>query len=372
MLSTSYQQRENSSNSLKKLKVLTLEVNTSSNQFLNLLWNSVSAHGVEVAKLSWYTSVFHQVLEPKQGDIVHIHWVHKFCNLKAGNNLELWRTFISSLLKLGLLKVHGYQLVWTVHNTISHECRTPYLEMQFRRLLSHLCDDIIVMSEYSFREFVQSYNRKHRVHIIPHGNYVGAYPNQISFADARQRLKIKPHQKVILHLGRVMRYKGVDKLLTEFEHLQDPNAILLIAGSCKDDVLREEIQQAAQKNSRILLRLEFIPDEDIQIYMNACDWVVLPYNRILNSGSALLALSFGRPIISPQKGAITELIEDGSQGLIYESDVELEVTLKKALRVSSEHWKKMCEDAYNLAEQYDWNTIGKKLFHIYQQGTANK
>ena len=311
-------------------------------------------------------------LQPKIGDIVHIHWVHKFCKIRAGQELRSWRTILSNLLKLSVYKLHGYQIVWTVHNTISHECRTPGIEKQFRRLLSRICDDIVVMSEYSRQEFAQLYNRQHRVHIVPHGNYIGAYPNKISPTDARQRLNIAPNRKVLLYLGRVMRYKGIDTLLAEFDKLNDPTAILLIAGSCNDPVLQEEIEQAAQKNSCILPRLEFIPDEDIQVYMNACNWVVLPYRKILNSGSALLALSFGRPIIGPKKGALSELIQDGHQGLTYGSDDELYTNLTKALTIPSGHWTVMCENAYKLSEEYDWEKIGAKLLHIYQQGTARK
>lgn len=355
-----------------KLKVLTPKVQSSDNQFLNLFWNSVVDYGIEVEPIQEHKSVFQLVLEPKKGDVVHLHWIHKFCKLEAGKELKSWRKIFSNLLKLGLLKLQGYQIVWTVHNTISHACRTPAIEKQFRRLLSHLCDDIIVMSEYSRQEFIRLYDREHRVHIVPHGNYISAYPNQLSRAEARRTLQIASHQTVMLHLGRIMRYKGIDKLLAGFEKLKDPNTLLLIAGSCKDLDLQKEILQASQKDSRILPKLEFIPDEDIQLYMNACDWVVLPYRKILNSGSALLALSFGKPIIGPKQGAIAELIQDGQQGLIYSDDEDLVIVLQKALTISRDHWQTMCMNAYKLAEKYSWTEIGSKLHHIYQHGTSKK
>lgn len=372
MLFTDRQHRINVSNASKKLKVLTHKINASDNQFLSLLWNSVIAYGIEVEPIQWHKPVFQLALEPRKGDVVHLHWIHKFCKLEAGKELKSWRKIFSNLLKLSLLKLQGYQIVWTVHNTISHDCRTPGIEKQFRQLLSHLCDDIIVMSEYSRQEFIRLYDRERRVHIVPHGNYISAYPNQISRAEARQSLQIAPHQIVMLHLGRIMRYKGIDKLLAGFEQLKDSNTLLLIAGSCNDSDLQKEILQASQKDSRILPKLEFIPDEDIQIYMSACDWVVLPYRKILNSGSALLALSFGRPIIGPKQGAIAELIQDGQQGLIYGNDEDLVIALQKALKISQDHWQIMCMDAYHLAERYDWTEIGSKLHHIYQYGTSRK
>jgi len=57
-------------------------------------------------------------------------------------------------------------------------------------------------------------------------------------------------------------------------------------------------------DKRIKVFLDFIPDNDIQIYMNAADIIVLPYLDILNSGVAILAMSFGKPVIAPRTGSI--------------------------------------------------------------------
>jgi beta-1,4-mannosyltransferase len=43
--------------------------------------------------------------------------------------------------------------------------------------------------------------------------------------------------------------------------------------------------------------------------MRAADLIALPYKEILNSGSAILALSFDRPILVPAAGALAELSE---------------------------------------------------------------
>jgi glycosyltransferase involved in cell wall biosynthesis len=55
------------------------------------------------------------------------------------------------------------------------------------------------------------------------------------------------------------------------------------------------------------MRLEFVPDDELQLYFAAADLVVLPFEEILNSGSAILALSFNCPIYVPHSGALVEL-----------------------------------------------------------------
>jgi glycosyltransferase involved in cell wall biosynthesis len=70
---------------------------------------------------------------------------------------------------------------------------------------------------------------------------------------------------------------------------------------------RAHIEHIAVCDSRVHLRLEYIPDADVASYIRASDLVVLPFREILNSGSAVLALSLDRPVLAPVKGSMHEL-----------------------------------------------------------------
>ncbi|MDJ0689878.1 MAG: glycosyltransferase [Xenococcaceae cyanobacterium MO_188.B32] len=351
-------------NSAEAIKVLTPHLSSRENKYLECLWSSVRACGVEVdiLNLDQPFAQFKKVYT--SGDVIHLQWVETLCRPRF-NKKYSWYFLLRNLRRLIFLKSQGYQLVWTVHNTLAHECSSPKIEKSLRWFLRYLCSDIIVMSEYSRREFARMYRRTKRVHIIPHGNYIGFYPNQVSRVDARHKLGIAPQQKVLLYFGMVRHYKGINHLIAAFNQLKDSNVVLLIAGIPYDPDLCAEIEQAAQRDSRIRLRLEFIPDEDIQIYMNACDWVVLPYQKILNSGSVLLALSFARPVIVPQRGAITELISNDEQGYCYEKDCDLLATINRALATTDQKWEQMCIQAYALAQKHDWSKIGDQLYQVY-------
>jgi len=60
--------------------------------------------------------------------------------------------------------------------------------------------------------------------------------------------------------------------------------------------------------------------------MGAADLVVLPYEDILHSGSALLALSFDRPVLVPARGAMDELRRDVGTNWVYTYDPPLRPT----------------------------------------------
>lgn len=344
--------------------ILTPCVQTKENQYLTSLWSSVSTYKVEIKAFKVDCSLFELMEKKPCHQIVHLHWLADFCDLKSGRRNAIKSCFVV-IRNLYLLRLWGNKIVWTVHNTRSHNNFFPRIEIFLRWLLSRLAHDILVMSEYGWHEFKQMYRRTNRVHIIPHGNYIGSYPNQISRTDARHSLGITTGQKVLLFFGMVRHYKGIDILLSVFKQLENTDVLLIIAGIPYDTDLCDEIKLAAEKDFRIRPKLQFIPNEDIQTYMNACDWVVLPYKKILNSASVLLASSYARPVIVPQRGAITELINDGEQGYCYKNDNDLAVAIDRALSTSGEKWQQMCKCSYRFAKKYDWSKIGQKLYQVY-------
>lgn len=361
-------------------KVLTPETEVAGNKYIACLWDSVRAHGVVVDNFGDDSDPFNLGAltkdlkkEQERGKVIHLHWLTSFFYDKhhqpenkwvaRWHNLSFTTANISRLLRL---KLGGYRIVWTIHNTLSHGTRINIPERVFRWAMRFLCDDIIVMSRFSRDEFSGRYGRTHGVHVVPHGNYVGVYPNAMDQQTARNKLGIQQDQKVLLHLGMIRPYKGVDDLISAFAKIPDDKSTLIIAGVCWEPELRAAIEREVAKDARILLHMDFVADEDIQIYMNACDWVVLPYKRILNSGSALLALSFGRPVIIPQQGSLVEIIEDGVHGLMYESNDVLLETLRRALAIPSNQHHQLCENSLALAKKYDWSDIGVQLTQIYE------
>ena len=63
--------------------------------------------------------------------------------------------------------------------------------------------------------------------------------------------------------------------------------------------------------------MKFIHGEDLQIYFGAADVCVLPYRQVTTSGAALLAFSFGKPIIAPALGPFPSLV-DQARGILYQ------------------------------------------------------
>lgn len=240
-------------------------------------------------------------------DIWHMHWPEKFLRIPRRAEAALKVGTLAALVRWA--RMRGTRLVWTVHNLRSHERLYPRMEEWLRTWLVRQLDGVIALSEASAEAALARFPdlRRLPLAIIPHGHYVEAYPNRIDRTTARERLGLTPGQRVFLFIGQVRRYKNVVPLIEAFRCLPDPDLRLVVAGLANDAQIEAEVMAAAGRDDRVLAHLRLIPDDDLQVYLNAAELVVLPYQEILNSGSALLALSFARPLLVPDKGSLTEL-----------------------------------------------------------------
>jgi beta-1,4-mannosyltransferase len=199
--------------------------------------------------------------------------------------------------------------------------------------------------------------------VVPLGNYVNAYPNDISRRDARARLQVEPHQSMLLFIGVIAKYKNVPALATAFRGLPDAEARLVIAGRFNSEEDEVATREAADGDPRVRIYPGYVHADDLQVYLNAADLVVLPFREILNSGSALLALTFGKPVLVPALGAMPELQTTfGAEWVrLYDGEVTSGVLLA-ALEWSREPNKPKLEHTASL----EWVEIGRKTVGAYR------
>ena len=151
-----------------------------------------------------------------------------------------------------------------------------------------------------------------------------AFPDtDLTTAGAKKRLGIQSGEKTMLCFGRLRPYKGIEYLLSALEQLstEGEGYRLIIAGEAKKgsetyyEDLRREIDNHVNRD-RIIDRIEFIPDEDAELYLKAADVMVLPYKDIYQSGVLFLAYSFGLPVVATDVGSFREEIIEGKTGFM--------------------------------------------------------
>jgi beta-1,4-mannosyltransferase len=116
--------------------------------------------------------------------------------------------------------------------------------------------------------------------------------------------------------GLIRPYKGVDALLDAFSQLADDHATLRFVGSAEDPSLAELLQSSADRDPRISLLLEMVPDARLVHEMTSAQVVVLPYRRLYNSGLLLAALSLARPVVVPRTATTTAISAEIGAGWV--------------------------------------------------------
>lgn len=300
-------------------------------------------------------------------DVWHIHWPEMFLNVeKTAVAARLKTQAVLSLMDFA--RSRGTKIVWTVHNLASHERRYPRIEKWFWRAFLRRLDGFITLSESGLQRARERFPELRNLPgtVVPHGHYRGEYPHDRR-EDYREQLGIPSSAKVVLFFGWIREYKNVPALIAAFRGLSDPDAALCLAGRefQKSGAAKSagSVRELASGDARIHLHLRHVPNDEVQTFFGAADLVALPYREILNSGTALLALSFNKPVLVPHKGAMAELQARVGRNWVrtYEGELTSE-QLAEALE-----WA-LTDNRPGIAplDTLDWDHVGKQTLAAYR------
>jgi beta-1,4-mannosyltransferase len=315
-----------------------------SNPYCELLYDHLERLGVEV--VDGRSGVRWLVAHRGRVGVLHFHWPERHFRRGAPG------AALGFAARLLLARALGYRIVWTVHNLAPHEDAAG--DRIVRAVLERVAT-LVVHCEAGREELVGR-----RAVVIPHGSYVGRYPNGITPAMARARLGLEPQARVLVSFGQIRPYKGLGELLGAFAGLAAPHARLVIAGRPvgPDDTLRD-----AAVDERVRLHLRHVPDAEVQVFLNAADLVVLPYRAVLTSGAAMLALSFGRGIVAPRVGCLADFERTGA-AILYDPAAPdgLPGALARALDADP---VALGERARRFARSLSWEAIARRHLGVY-------
>lgn len=316
------------------------------NPFQKLFAQALSDEGYLVREFYWRNLCF------KKMDFVIFHWPDEFFL-----NLGPWSTFKVSI-KLVLLRIarilRRTRLVWVAHNTAPHDAASTASRIThwFLRSLS----GVVFLSERSRTIMAGLYPELAgcRSLVTVHGHY-----RNVSATPIREWKR--PVDTVhLIGFGLIRPYKNVEMLVDTVRSI--PSGIrLTVSGWTKDDVLREAIQSKAKAAPQIVLNLRnaMISDNELEAILDASDAVVLPYKKILNSGSALFALSRNRPVLAPNIGSLPELRDTVGANWVYLYDGEF----SRDILLDFKDWLLNTErPSIAKLDAYDWSRVGKDLY----------
>lgn len=300
-------------------------------------------------------------LMAEQFDLLHVHFFEGYTYFR--NPFKILIRCRKLLRGIDRQKKLGAKLIYTAHDVIGHDTPWRSLEDWFFREFMKRVDGTIFVSDVSIplvrKRFPELSGPSTTIPLSDYGDW---YANTITDAEARTRFGIPEGALVVTHVGLIKRYKNVPALIRAFSAIEG-NTFLLIGGRVLEDDLRQELVGLAAADPRVRLELNHLDDDDMQFYMRAADVVVLPYRAILNSGSAMLALTFNRPVVVPNVGSLPELQANLSPDWVRLYDGEFDVA---ALQSSMDWVRSVAREGRAPLEKLSVDAIAKMHSNFYR------
>jgi beta-1,4-mannosyltransferase len=259
--------------------------------------------------------------EMKAGDVMHLHWP-SFLYYDPRSRVRTLVGLLRFVTLLTILRLRGVRIVWTAHNLYPHDGgRALWVHRFARRFVVSMAETVFVHGPSAARIVQRELAAPARkLREIPHGHWIGYYADTISRNEARAKLGLAATTYAYVFVGTCKPYKNLEELVRAFSR-QPADTRLLIVGNFPSPGylkrIRELVATLGLQNASIEAR--FIDDAEMQLYFRAADAVAIPYREILTSGSAMLSLGFGRPVVVPRLGALVDVVDD-SCGVLYDPD----------------------------------------------------
>jgi D-inositol-3-phosphate glycosyltransferase len=196
-------------------------------------------------------------------------------------------------------------------------------------------------------------------------------------AQARERLGIPAHQKLLLFVGRIEPLKGVDNILRALHLIYQArpdlldDARLVVIGGDVADSNNYELTRLRQMSEQFGLAriVEFVGAKEqhqLPYYYAAALAVIMPSDYESFGLVALEAMACGAPVIASQVGGLAFLIQDGKTGFLVPVREPAALAERITFLLNNPQFRRsMGQAAAALAQSYGWSAIADRLLSVF-------
>ena len=260
-----------------------------------------------------------------------INSINPFSWIKVGRKLKAlapdliivryWLPFmgpaLGTILRIGSRK--KTKVIAITDNVVPHEHRPG--DHIFTKYFLNAVDGAVVMSR-AVKADIRKFSATMPVAYIPHPIYDN-YGPVVERAKAVEDLELNHQVNYLLFFGFIRAYKGLDLLLEAMAHqkVRDLGVKLIVAGEFYDDPeIYQNIIETKELTNQVILRNNYISNQEVGAYFGAADLVVQPYKTATQSGISQLAFHFGKPMVVTRVGGLPEIVQHGKEGYVVDVD----------------------------------------------------
>ena len=302
-----------------------------------------------------------------QPRLFHLLWNNKF---------EL---FDRTLLML-YYKLLDKKIALTAHNVNAgkRDSNDSWLNRISLKIQYNLSDHVFVHTDRMKSEMTSEFRiPESKVSVIPFGINNTVPNTSLSSAQAKRQLGTSGGDKALLFFGNIAPYKGLEYLISAFAELlnKDRSYQLIIVGKPKGlegywKQIHQEIARSGIRD-RVIERIEYIPDEETELFFKAADVLILPYTRVFQSGVLFLGYSFGLPAIAADVGSLKQEIIEGETGFVFKPRDSSDLARKIHNYFNSELFRNLGSRRAGIKayanERYSWGKVAAITASVYSR-----
>ena len=248
-----------------------------------------------------------------------------------------WDPFIAKVFKWT-----GKSVFYVVHDGKVHLGETG--DFTQKRTVSAMQDSkyLIFLSDYVRNLVKENFGIQKDSYITPHG--------LINYGKLPLKPKSKKEKPILLFLGRLSKYKGVDLFIDALKDIPDVFSKVIIAGKT---MFGYEINT---DNPKIEIIDKWLLEDEMADLLNECDILVFPYLEATQSGIATLAINYLVPSIVNNVGGLYEQFPNETALFQNPEITELRESIIE-LSTNNDLYKSISDKLLFLRESYSWDNI---------------
>jgi beta-1,4-mannosyltransferase len=311
-----------------------------SNPFIALLIGNLDPD-IEVAAFTWRDAFLGRY------DVLHVHWPDALLKAPTPPRRVLKVLQVRALMLRN--RIRGVRQVWTVHNLTPHEDGGG-LSAAALAAWDRSCTDHVFLSQAA----VELAGAQEAT-VIKHGDY-----RDIREAHIERSVPAIPGD--LLLFGLLRPYKGIETLVDAV--VGQDRLHLRILGRPEPSSYSETLSSHTNGADGVELEFGRVDDADLVEAITRAEIVVLPYQKIYNSGAALMALTLGRPIIVTDSGTMRELRDEVGSEWVYCLEGPL---TPDSLTAAVAALRGSARGERPTFRQRDWASIGRAYSDVYRR-----
>ena len=200
----------------------------------------------------------------------------------------------------------------------------------------------------------------------PHPLY-DSFGKIVSRENSLKELGLDPSFRYLLFFGFIREYKGLDWLLEAFanEKLRKYPVKLIVAGEFYTSAEKYyHIIREKNLSDLVVLRTDFIADNEIAYYFGASDMIVQPYKSATQSGVTQIAFNYNKPMLVTDVGGLGETIPHGKVGYVVAPGPDA-ITDAIDDFYANERCEFFTQNVINEKEKFSWGNMVETIEIVY-------